>query len=306
MNRVIWRDGAFIDWGEATVHVLSQSLQRGSLAFDYIGIYRTPRGPAVFRLDDHVDRLLRTCAVMDLPLAYPREQLIDAAMETARRNPGARSLRISVLNTSIDLDLAAQDPSTTVFIAAFDFAKDIAAHNPGTPHHAPLLRLSIERGKRSRREDTIPPQAKVAASYTPSIPAKQRARREGYDDIILLDEADNVTEAPTANLFAVADGRLLTAPGHKVLLGITRDTVLQIARGLGIACEERDFGVDTLLTASEVFLTGTSVGVWPVIEIDGHRYGNGAVGPVTERLQTQLRAVQHGEDARFEHWLRRI
>ncbi len=281
MNRVIWRNGEFIDWAEATVHVLSQSLQRGSLAFDYIGIHRTARGPAVFRLDDHIDRLLRTCALMDLPLGYSREQLIEASMETLRRNPEVKSLRISALNTSVDLDLVPQDPSITVFIAAFDFATDIAARNPGTPHYAPLLRLTVERNKRSRREDAIPPQAKVAASYTPSIPAKLRARRAGFDDIILLDEADHVTEAPTANLFAVVDGGLLTAPGHKVLLGITRDTVMQAADALNIPCNEADFGVDTLLAADEVFLTTSGGGIIPVTRVNGRILGNDAPGPVS-------------------------
>ena len=306
-DRTIWRDGQFIPWQDATVHVLSQSLQRGSLAFDYISVHATERGTAIFRLGDHIVRLLRTCSIMGLPLTFGASELEDAAVETVRRNPGARSLRISALIPSIELDLVPQDPTVSVFIAAYDFARDIAAHARGTPHIATELKLKVERAKRSRREELIPPQAKVAASYTPSMPAKWQARREGWDDIILLDEHDQVTELPTANLFAVTHaGGLLTAPGHKVLLGITRDSIMQLAAAMDIAVEERDFGVAELYAAAEVFCTGTSVGVWPVLQIDDVIYGNGRIGPVSERLQQRFRAVTRGEDPAFEHWLRYV
>lgn len=303
-ERTIWRDGRFVPWRDASVHVLAQSLQRGSLAFDYLSVHETPRGVAVFRLRDHVDRLARTCEIVGLPLGYGASELVDACAATVRRNPGATSIKISALIPSIEVELVPQDARVSVFIAAYDSDADIIAKNPGEFRRRGELRLRIERDKTGRREDLVPPHAKVAANYTAPMTAKWKARADGYDDIILLDERGMVTEAPTANLFLVdAGGRLATPPARKVLLGITRDSVLALARAMGRECAERDVPAAELAGAREVFLTGTSVGVWPVLAIDGAPVGDGAVGPITARLREAYRAVVRGEAPQFDHWL---
>ena len=302
--RTIWRDGEFIAWDDATVHVLSQSLQRGSLAFDYLSVHAARRGVAVFRLREHIERLAKTCRIVGLPLHYGVDLLVEACAETVRRNPGARSVKISALIPSIEVELVPQDPRVSVFIAAYDGDRDIVDRNRGQPHRRAELSLKIERDKRSRRDDIIPPQAKVAANYTAAMTAKWGARREGFDDIVLLDENGCLTEAPTANLFlADASSRLATPPASKVLLGITRASVIDIASMIGSPCEERDISVDDLMDASEVFLTGTSQGVWPVLSIDGRAVGDGRIGPITARLRDRYRAVVRGEEPAFEHWL---
>lgn len=302
--RTIWRDGEFIPWEDATVHVLSQSLQRGSLAFDYFSVHATSRGVAVFRLRDHIERLATTCRIIGLPLQHGVDLLVEACAETVRRNPGARSVKISALIPSIEAELVPQDPRVSVFIAAYDGARDIIDRIRGRAHRRTELSIKIERDKRNRRDDIIPPHAKVAANYTAAMTAKWRARGEGFDDIILLDEDGWVTEAPTANLFLVdAEGGLATPPESKVLLGITRASIIDIASAVGSACEERDISVDELKSVPEVFLTGTSEGVWPVLQIDGQVVGNGDVGPVTTRLREMYRAVVRGEVPAFEHWL---
>ena len=302
--RTIWRDGEFIAWNDATVHVLSQSLQRGSLAFDYLSVHATPRGVAVFRLRDHIERLAITCEIVGLPLDYTVDELVDACAATVRLNRGAKSLKISALIPSVEVELVPQDPRVSVFIAAYDGDRDIVYRNTGKPHRRTELSLKIERDKRSRRNDIIPPHAKVAANYTAAMTAKWQARQEGFDDIVLLDENGCVTEAPTANLFLVdASGGMATPPASKVLLGITRASILELASTIGSACEERDISVDELKSASEVFLTGTSEGVWPALWIDGQFVGEGDVGPVTLRLRDTYRAVVKGEEPAFEHWL---
>ncbi len=304
MNRTIWRDGSFLAWEDATVHVLSQSLQRGSLAFDYVSVHETPRGVAVFRLRDHIERLKRTCGIVGLPLAYGVDELVEACAETVRRNPGAKSIKISALIPSVEVELIPQDERVSVFIAAYDSQQDIIARNRGDYRHRTELALKIERDKSARREDILPPQAKVAANYTAAMTAKWQARREGFDDVILLDEHGAVTEAPTANLFAALGGDgLATPPGDKVLLGITRDSIIELARASDIACEERDIAPEELAEAAEVFLTGTSVGVWPVLSIDRRPVADGTVGPLTTRLRERYRAAAHGEDSAFLHWL---
>ena len=306
--RCIWRDGKFVAWESATVHVLAHSLQRGSLAFDYLSVYPTAHGPAAFRLRDHMLRLAATCRIVGLPLAYSVEELVDAVAETIRRNPGAKSVKISALIPSIEVEVVPQDQRVSVFIAAYDSGPDIIARNQGEYRTRELLSLKIEHEKAARREDILPPHAKVAANYTAAMTAKWRARREGFDDVVLLDEQGFVTEGPTTNLFVVdAAGRVATPPAAKVLLGITRDSILELARANGIECAERDVVPDELLSAAEVFLTGTSVGVWPVVRIDGRSVGAGSdgarPGPVTLALRDAYRAVVRGDDARFEHWL---
>lgn len=307
VERTIWHDGHFVAWRDATVHVLAQSLQRGSLAFDYLSVYETARGPAAFRLRDHVERLVTTCRIVGLPLAYSVETLVEAAAETVRRNDGAKSVKISALIPSVEVELVPQDERVSVFIVAYDSGPDIIARNPGEYRRRDLLSLKIEREKSARREDILPPHAKVAGNYTAAMTAKWRARREGFDDVVLLDENGLVTEGPTANLFLVdGEGRMATPPANKVLLGITRDSIIQLAGASGIQCTERDVTPDELTGAAEVFLTGTSVGVWPVLRVDGEVVGDGAVGPLTARLRDRYRAAVRGEDADFEHWLHYI
>ena len=303
-ERIIWRDGEFVAWRDATVHVLAQSLQRGSLAFDFLSVHQAKRGVAMFRVRDHVERLLRTCRIVGLPIGFGAEELVAACAETVRRNPGAKVVKISALIPSVEVELIPQDARMSVFIAAYDSQADIIAKNPGEYRHRPELALKIEREKSARREDLVPPHAKVAANYTAAMTAKWRARQEGFDDVVLLDEAGFVTEAPTTNLFMVdADGALATPPASKVLLGITRDTVLALAPTVGLPCVERDIAAAELASAQEVFLSGTSVGVWPVLSIDQKQVGDGGIGAATRKLRTKYDTTVRGEEPDFEHWL---
>lgn len=304
-DRKIWRDGEFIDWQDATVHVLAQSLQRGSLAFDYVSVHEARHGTAVFRLRDHIERLATTCRIVGLPLAYPVEVLVEACAETVRRNSGATCVKISALMPSVEAELIPENPHVAVYIAAYDSDRDLSSPNADLRRRRrQAVSLKIERQKTGRREDVIPPHAKVAANYTAAMTAKWRARNEGFDDIVLLDGHGNVTEGPTANLFMLdAVGKMATPPAGKVLLGITRDSIIRLAPAVGLRCEERDIPVDELFDASEVFLSGTSAGVWPVVRIDGMRVGDGRMGPATSRLHDKYKAVVLGDEPGFGHWL---
>ena len=304
-DRKIWRDGEFIAWEDATVHVLAQSLQRGSLAFDYISVHEARRGTAIFRLRDHIERLATTCRIVGLPLEYAVDDLVDACAKTVRRNPGAKSVKISALMPSVEAELIPENPHVAVFIAAYDSERDFPSPNAELRRRRrQAVSLKIEREKSGRREDVIPPHAKVAANYTAAMTAKWRARNEGFDDIVLLDEHGNLTEGPTANLFMVDDsGDLATPPASKVLLGITRDSMIALAPAVGRSCVERDIGVDELPSATEVFLSGTSAGVWPVVRIDGRPVGSAGMGPATSQLRDKYQAVVRGEEPAFAHWL---
>jgi len=302
-DRWIWRDGTFVPWADATVHVLSQSLQRGTLAFDYMSVHDTEAGPAIMKLAPHVARLFETCRIMGLPISYDAETLNRACIDTVLRNPGSTSLKISALIPSIEVELVPQDPTVSVMIAAYDSKRDIIDRNPGSYETRRELSLKIERSISNRREDVIPAQAKMAANYTAVLFAKWRARREGFDDVVLLDDGEYVAESSTSNVFAVIDGAIVTPPERRVLHGVTRASVLELAPACGFDVAVRDLTVPELLGADEVFCTATSVGVWPVVRVDATTIGDGTPGVVTTRLRDRHREIAAGRDPEFTHWL---
>ncbi|MBW2448582.1 MAG: aminotransferase class IV [Deltaproteobacteria bacterium] len=303
-DRLIWLDGELVPWERATVHVLSHSIQRGSLVFDYMSVRETARGPAVFRLDDHLERFATSTDLVGLPVELGPAELRPAVLETVRANPGCRNLKISAFLPSIEVDVVPQDPRISIAIAAYETRADVIDKNPGKFHFAPEIKLWIEKERRNRRADIMPPQAKVASNYTSPMVAKWRARKNGYDEIVLVDEHDKLAEAPTSNIFLVdAEGALHTPSLANVLPGITRRTVIELARHDGRAVHEESIDPDALFSAAEVFLTTTTAGVWPVVSVDGKTVGEGAIGPVSQALLDRLHQVERGEDPEFANWL---
>ena len=216
VDREIWIDGEFVPWANATVHVLSHSLQRGSLVFDYMSVHDTPRGACVFRLDLHVARFARSCELLGLKLPRAAQEIAEAVLEAVRRNPGATAVKVSAYIPSLEVDVVAQDDRVTIAIAAYDPIQDLLRPNPGTPPpKAPLVRLLIEPERRNRRDDIIPPQAKVSANYASPMTAKAKARAAGYDEIVLVDEHGHVAEGPTTNLFLVDSLGTLVTPAAR-------------------------------------------------------------------------------------------
>lgn len=317
-DRKVWIDGGFRPWAEATVHVLSHSLQRGSLVFDYMSVHQAasndaeggegppwPQGAFVFRLDEHVDRFLVSCDLMGLAVEMDRAAIADAILETVRANPGARAVKISAYFASVEIDVVPVDDHVTVAIAAYDPKADIADRLPRPTTPKPeFLKLWIEKERANRRDDIVSPQAKVSANYASPMTAKKRARAEGYDEIVLVDEDGHVAEGPTTNLFIVNDaGELLTPLSEKVLLGVTRSSVIEIAKAEGVNFREAHILPNELSAASEVFLTGTTAGVWPVESVDGKAVGEGCPGPVSKRLRDRFQRVMRAEDPEFQHWI---
>ena len=259
----------------------------------------------MFRLDAHVERFVRSCELVGLPLQRGEEELCAAILETVRRNPGATAVKASAYLPSIEVDVVPQDDRVTVAIAAYDPAADVIKRKQVPPQPwRPEVRLWIEKERRNRRADIMPAQAKVSANYASPMVAKARARAAGYDEIVLVDEEGHVAEGPTTNLFLVDGvGTLATPPGTRVLHGVTRASILELAAAEGIEAVERAVTPDALRGAAEVFLTGTTAGVWPVTSVDGKQTGDGTVGPVSRRLRERFERVTAGADPAFEHWL---
>jgi len=303
-DRTIWLDGRLVPWEQATVHVLAHSLQRGSLIFDYMSVHETPRGAAIFRLREHVERFQRSAELTGLPLALSVPAIEAAIVETVRANPGATAVKVSAYLPAVEVDVVPMDERVSVAVAAYDPQADVIERNPGSFPMKPTLRLWVEKQRRGRREDIVPPQAKVAANYASPMTAKWAARRAGYDEILLVDEEGFVAEASTSNVFWVdGAGALQTPPERWVLLGVTRRSILEIARHDGLAVSEARVRPEELMQAAEVFLTGTTAGVLPVASIDDKPIGDGGPGPVSAKLRKRFYEVTRGRAPEFEHWL---
>ena len=303
-GRRIWRDGELIRWADATVHLLSHSMQRGSLVFDFMSVHATPRGPAVFRMAEHLERFARSCELIGLTLPHDAAALSRAICETVRANPGAKVAKICAYLPSIEIDVVPDDPDLSIAIAAYDPAADIAAHKRKPTPKPAMLRLWLEKEKANRREDIVPPQAKVAANYAHAMTAKLEAKRHGYDEILLVDDDGMVAEGPTTNVFIVdAAGALRTPPVKKVLLGVTRSSILEIAKHDGYDVHEAPISPAALFAAKEVFLTGTTAGVAPARSVDETVIGDGEPGPVSLALRDHFARISRGEDPAFDHWL---
>ena len=304
-RRVIWLDGKLVPWGEVTVHVLSHSMSRGSLVFDYMSVHATPRGPAIFRLDDHVGRFRKSVDLVGLPLEQSDAELRRACIEAVRANPGAKVVKLNAFLPSVEVDVVPVDDHVAVAAAAYDPWEDVQARKQVPPARPPrTVRLWLEKERRQRRPDILHPHAKVAANYTSAMYAKWQARRRGYDEVLLIDAQGFLAEGPTTNFFLVdAAGVLRTPPEHGVLLGVTRRSVIALAEAEGLRLLEEPIRPEALFEASEAFLTGTSAGVWPIASVDGRAIGSACPGPVSERLGGRFRRAVAGEDPAFVHWL---
>ena len=307
MQRKIWINGNYINWEDAQVHILSHSHQRGSLIFGFIPIFDNEGVVSIFRLNDHIDRLFTSCVSAGIPLDYSFEEIYFAIKDTVRKNPGSKFVKISVYISSIEVDVVPQDPFSTVAIAAYDPQEDIISKNTQPFHSSKELSVWLEKEKHQRRSDIIPPQIKIAGNYTSSMMAKWQARKNGYDEIILTDENGFITEAPTSNVFLVNnDGDLLTAPEKDVLYGITRKSILDIAKNEGINIKVERIPLLELENAKEVFITSSSHLVCPVIKIDNKFVGNGVIGDLTARLKKRFLDITQSKDEVFNYWLEKI
>ena len=307
MSRKIWINGDYVDWEDASVHILSHSHQRGSLIFGFIPIFENKNGVHIFRLDKHTERLFKSCETAGIPIAYNREEIKEGIIDTVRMNPGSKFVKISVYIASIEIDVVPQDPFTTVAIAVYEPQEDIIAKNSQPFHSSPELSVWVEKVRHQRRSDIIAPQVKIAANYTSPMMAKWEARKQGYDEIILTDEDGYVTEAPTSNVFIVnSEGTLMTAHEDHVLHGITRMSILEITRDEGMKTNIGRVPLKDLEEAREVFVTSSSHLVCPVIKIDGNPVGDGKIGEVTELLKKRFQEVIGGRDNKFQNWLYKI
>lgn len=294
----IWLDGQWLPWREAKVHALTHTLHYGYGCFEGIRAYETANGPAIFRLDEHLRRLTDSAHILAIDLPVDRTTLATVCREAVIRN-GLRSAYIRPLvflgAEKLGVDPAGAD--THIMVAAW-------------PWGAYLGGKALEEGIRVRvssyarhHPNVQMCRAKAISTYSNSILAVREARRDGYDEALLLDTEGYVAEGSSENMFIVRDGEVLQPETTSALDGITRRTVETLAREAGLAVRAKRITRDEVYCADEVFLTGTAAEITPVVTVDGRRIGAGKPGAVTRLLQERYFACVKGEDAAHADWL---
>jgi branched-chain amino acid aminotransferase len=297
----IWMDGEFVAWQDANVHILTHSLHYGLAAFEGIRCYKGRSGSAIFRLQEHVDRLFDSAHIGMMAMPYDKKQIAEAIIDTVRVNrleacyirplvyigygamgvhPGSNPIRVAIAVWKWGAYLGDDALTNGMRACVSSF----------TRHH---VNVSMTKGK-------------ISGYYVNSILAKRDAKASGFDEAILLDTEGYVSEGSGENVFIVRKGRLKTTPLTSILEGITRNSVIELALERKIPVVEERFTRDEMYVADEVFVTGTAAELTPVREIDNRTIGTGKPGPITLALQKAFFSIVRGEDPAHESWLTRV
>lgn len=295
----IWFDGKLVPWNEAQVHVLTHALHYGSAVFEGIRAYKCADGTsAVFRLQEHAQRLINSGKILRLEIPYTAEQIADGIIETLKANKLAEGYirPLSFVGLGEMGVYPGNNPVNTI-IAVWSWGAYLGPE-------------ALEQGIRAKTSsfarmhvNTHMSKAKSAGNYVNSILAKIEAKEEGYDEAVMLDTAGFVSEASGENIFIVRNGIIKTTPLTSILGGITRESVIQVARDLGYTVEEQLFTRDELYIADEAFFTGTAAELTPIREVDRRQIGAGHAGPVTKQLQQAFFEVVKGQNPKYTSWL---
>jgi len=295
----IWFDGKFVGWDEAKVHVLAHGLHYGSGVFEGIRCYKTSRGSAVFRLEDHIDRFYNSAKVYFMNIPYSKSELIEAIVNLIKLNGLEECyIRPIAFRGLGGFSLDPRSNSLHVAVAVWPWGEYL-----GEGVRDKGVRCTISSWVRVQN-NMIPMMAKATGQYINSSLACMEAHLKGFDEAIMLDSRGYVSEGTGENIFLVKDGVLYTpSTSSSILLGITRDSVIKIAIDMGFKVVEKDISKEELFLADELFFTGTAAEITPVVEVDHRLVGEGKVGPVTRRLQEKFFAIVRGLDNNYSRWL---
>ncbi|WP_414476477.1 branched-chain amino acid transaminase [Microvirga sp. M2] len=294
----IWTDGEILDWDDAKVHLISNTLQYGFGVFEGIRCYRTETGPAVFRLKEHMVRLRNSAKVLGFEVPYSVEELIEATRATIKANGFEQCyIRPLAYIGYGGMGLAYQDCKINVSIATWFWGEYVGK---GTLENGSRCRISSYVRQHINSNMS---KAKACGNYMLFQMARTEAQRDGYDEAILLDTNGHVAEGSVEHVFLVRGRTLVTPPLTHLLDGITRDTVIILARENGFEVREELFSRDYVLTSDEAFLVGTGAEVTPLVELDNRKIGDGKRGPITVEIQKAYFDTVYGRDTRHAEWL---
>lgn len=295
----IWRNGQWINWDEATLHVISHVVSYGSAVFEGIRCYDTQQGPAIFRLREHMQRLINSARIYRMELPYSVDDFCSTATELVRANKiGACYVKPIVLRGYGEAGVNPLNSPIDVYMACWPWGAYLGPE---------ALSKGVDVGVSSWTRiapNTLPAMSKAAANYMNSQLIRMEAAFNGYSEGIALDESGYLSEGSGMNLFLVQQGTLLTPPlSSSILPGITRDAIIALAHDLGIPVREQVLPRESLYIADEVFFVGTAVEVTPIRSVDHIQVGKGVAGPITRRIQEEFFAVTTGKKADVHNWL---
>ena len=299
LSKYIWMDGEFVKWADAKIHILTHALHYGTAVFEGIRAYPSKDNLNIFRLNDHINRMMESAKIYYLDQKYNIDNICNATIELVKLNNlhSKTYIRPIIYVGYKSIGLNFTDFPINISIIAIPYENYF---------DEPLLRLRTSSWRRFSEQST-PPLAKASGNYLNSVLGKLEAIKDGYDDAIMLDIHGHVSEGTGENIFIVKDNELVTPPySSSILKGITRDTVIHLARDLGINIRERLITRFELYQADESFLTGTAAEIAPIIEVDRRIIGDGKQGEVTKRISTSYKDVVSDNNPKYTKWLTRI
>lgn len=294
----IWMDGRFVNWADANVHILTHTLHYGLGVFEGIRCYKTPKGSAIFRLQEHINRLFNSCRILQIEPPHSPEEISKAVIETVRVNRLEECyIRPIVYLGYGSMGIYPKESPVKVAIAVWQWGAYLGEEGIKNG-----IRVKISSFTRHHVNVTMT-KSKTCGDYVNSLLAKREAISCGYDEALLLDTNGYVAEGSGQNIFIVRKGVLKTTPLTSILEGITRDSIIEIAQNENLEVKEANFTRDELYIADEAFLTGTASEITPIREVDKRIIGEGKPGPITKKLQGLFFKIVSGEERAYQSWL---
>ena len=296
-NKLIWKNGSFQSWNDSNVHILSHTLHYGTGVFEGVRAYKTPNGAAVFRLLEHTERLFNAAKKLNINIPYSIDEVVNAQCEVLNENKLEEGyIRPIIYLGNEGLGLRAKDLSVNVAIAAWEWPSYMSPE-------AKQKGISIIKSSYSQYENPLHSGNKIIGTYFQNTMALHEAIDKGADEALMMDVNGFISEGSGENIFIVKDGVIITPTTKHCLNGITRQSVIQIARDLNYEVVEKDIQYDELVLADEAFFTGTAVEITPIREVDEKIIGSGERGPISNKLQEAFTQIISGNDATYTDWL---
>ena len=296
-NKYIWKNGSFEKWNDSNVHILSHTLHYGTGVFEGVRAYKTENGPAIFRLIDHTSRLFDAASKISIKIPFSESELNAAQCDTLSKNNLEEGyIRPIVYLGNEGLGLRAKDLSINVAIAAWEWPSymDPKAKENG---------ISVMKSSHKQYENPLHSGNKIIGTYFSNTMALHEALDNGADEAIMLDKDGFISEGSGENIFIVKNDSIFTPTTNHCLNGITRQSVIQIAKDLDFSIQEKNLEYDDLLNADEAFFTGTAVEITPISKLDNNSISNGSRGEITQRLQEKFQEIIYGQDKSYQNWL---
>ena len=291
--KFVWMDGKFVKWGGAKVHILTHSLHYGSAVFEGIHSYKIEHGVIIFRLNEHIDRLFHSANAMSMKLKFTRFQLKNAIKKLIRiNNLSDAYIRPLVYYGYGDVGVYPKDVPTNTAIIAI----------PWGHYYSKDLSIMTSKYIRHPEKSTVFG-AKISGNYANSVLAMYEARKNGYDEALMIDEHGYVSEGPAENIFLAKNRDLITPNSRSSLYGITRDSILEASKDIGISAYEKPVTLNDVKNADELFFCGTAIEIASIVSVDGIKIGNGKVGEITSKVRDKFYEIVRGKDKKYSKWI---